>query len=158
MLQMISNAIDALKEEGGSNEVSIGAYIKSQYHELPWNHEKFLSHHLGKLSIKGEIFTTSNGCYTLRKSNLNPNKRKQHGEGQQEGKVLNGNDDHNALQIKPLSAFIEEKKAISMSLLQFKPNKRRGRPPKLKEEKNMDNQPKRRGRTKKASQSGGGDR
>ncbi|CAK7349612.1 unnamed protein product [Dovyalis caffra] len=62
--EMIHRAIDhALKEGKGSSQASISLYLKSQYHDLPWAHESFLSHHLALLATKGEITITPNGCY-----------------------------------------------------------------------------------------------
>ncbi|KAK7844324.1 hmg-y-related protein a [Quercus suber] len=65
--QMIHKAIEALDEGEGSSKASISAFIKSNYHDLPWAHESFLTCHLTKLIEKDEIFLApSSSCNMFR--------------------------------------------------------------------------------------------
>ncbi|XP_043700209.1 HMG-Y-related protein A [Telopea speciosissima] len=67
--EMIQRAIERLKQEGGSSELSISTYISSTYADLPWAHSHLLPHHLRKLTEAGEIIATPNSCYSLSSSN-----------------------------------------------------------------------------------------
>ncbi|GAB4840408.1 hypothetical protein Ancab_021176 [Ancistrocladus abbreviatus] len=73
---MIYRAITDLNEEGGSSEESISEYILAKFEDLPWAHETYLSHHLNKLSVNGEIVCTSSNCYLIPGLILQPNPAK----------------------------------------------------------------------------------
>ncbi|KAL4304081.1 hypothetical protein GQ457_10G027160 [Hibiscus cannabinus] len=57
---MILEAIDALKEETGSNESTIAKHIESTRSDLPPAHTTLLSHHLDKMKQSGQIVMLKN--------------------------------------------------------------------------------------------------
>lgn len=57
---MIIEAIDALKQEEGSNKTSISRYIESKYGELPSAHSKLLTFHLDRMKQSGELIFLKN--------------------------------------------------------------------------------------------------
>ncbi|KAM1145655.1 hypothetical protein PS2_037384 [Malus domestica] len=62
---MIQKAVAELNEEGGSTEKAVSKFIREHFDCLPLAHERFLSHHLKKLSESGEIVSASKNCYML---------------------------------------------------------------------------------------------
>lgn len=62
---MIQRAISELSNEEGSTQEEISAFIKREYGHLPWGHESFLSHHLGKLCGNMELACVNNERYIL---------------------------------------------------------------------------------------------
>nr|GMC59694.1 HMG-Y-related protein A-like [Ipomoea batatas] len=58
--EMIIEAIDALKQEEGSNKTSISRYIESKYGELPSAHSKLLTFHLDRMKQSGELIFLKN--------------------------------------------------------------------------------------------------
>ncbi|KAM1787534.1 hypothetical protein ACFX11_037920 [Malus domestica] len=62
---MIQKAVAELNEEGGSTEKAVSKFIREHFDCLPLAHERFLSHHLKKLSESGEIISASKNCYML---------------------------------------------------------------------------------------------
>ncbi|XP_021599455.2 hepatoma-derived growth factor-related protein 2 isoform X2 [Manihot esculenta] len=62
---MIQRAISELNNEEGSTKEEISAFIKREYEHLPWGHESFLSHHLGKLCGNMELACVNNERYIL---------------------------------------------------------------------------------------------
>ncbi|XVE58845.1 hypothetical protein DITRI_Ditri04bG0201900 [Diplodiscus trichospermus] len=141
--EMIYKAIGKLNENGGcSNEAALLAYIKSEYHNLPWSHDSFLSHHLERLKTKGEISVADDGCYTFPKLN---HSHKYFDHTQQNKALLvlysegDGGGAPEVLSIKPLKAVRSEETtplATQTDLLP-KPIKQRGRRKKSQEEKNV---------------------
>uniref|UniRef100_A0A2C9U7N8 H15 domain-containing protein n=1 Tax=Manihot esculenta TaxID=3983 RepID=A0A2C9U7N8_MANES len=62
---MIQRGISELSNEEGSTQEEISAFIKREYGHLPWGHESFLSHHLGKLCGNMELACVNNERYIL---------------------------------------------------------------------------------------------
>lgn len=52
---MIIAALEALKEENGSNKSSISKYIESKYGDLPAGHSQLLSDNLNRMKETGEL-------------------------------------------------------------------------------------------------------
>lgn len=119
---MIYKAIEALDEGEGSSKASISAFIKSNYHDLPWAHESFLTYHLTKLIEKDEIFLApSSSCNMFR--------IRKHEEPANQQHEKEGDDGSEILSIKPLTTvMVRLKKSGRPS--KPKERKRRGRPPK----------------------------
>ncbi|GAB2279986.1 hypothetical protein Dimus_014623 [Dionaea muscipula] len=85
---MLHNAITELNEEEGSSEESISEYIKANFDGLPWAHERYLSHHLGRLCASGEIVVTSSKRYSI--PGLIPKRRRVKGKRGRKRKEVMG--------------------------------------------------------------------
>ncbi|KAL2344744.1 hypothetical protein Fmac_006029 [Flemingia macrophylla] len=62
---MIRNAIMGLKEDAGSEEEAISAFILREYEDLPWAHAKILTLQLDKLCEIGELARAPCGRFAL---------------------------------------------------------------------------------------------
>ncbi|KAG5006740.1 hypothetical protein AAZX31_09G099500 [Glycine max] len=62
---MIKRAIMELMEDSGSTEEAISEFIKKEYEDLPWAHEKVLDVHLRRLCLDGDLVCTEGGRYVL---------------------------------------------------------------------------------------------
>ncbi|RWV95768.1 hypothetical protein GW17_00041570 [Ensete ventricosum] len=60
---MIAAAIRCLAEEGGSSEAAISEYIRTNYDDIPWGHDRLLPYYLNKLTEHGEFVVGSPGRY-----------------------------------------------------------------------------------------------
>ncbi|XP_020581028.1 uncharacterized protein LOC110025096 [Phalaenopsis equestris] len=63
--EMVSVALRALAEENGSAESSISSYIKSNFNDLPWGHDRLLPYYLSKLVVDGELMSPCPDRYQL---------------------------------------------------------------------------------------------
>ncbi|KAL5995926.1 hypothetical protein ACLOJK_025999 [Asimina triloba] len=70
---MISGAINALNEDGGSTAASIDAFIRAKYNEdlLPQAHSNLFPYHLSKLLHLGEIRQSATGLYIVTPEDYN---------------------------------------------------------------------------------------
>jgi hypothetical protein len=63
LLQMILEAIDALKDKNGSNKSAVSRHIEGKYGDLPAAHASLLTAHLARMKESGELIFVKNNYF-----------------------------------------------------------------------------------------------
>lgn len=134
---MIRSAILGLEDEAGSTEEAISEFIKKEYSDLPWAHDRILGLQLEKLCEIGEIARVSGWRYVLKaedevkeqcegsekkkRGKRRSNKRGEAESAEEEckkGRVLElGKQSQQHQEVEPQRGFVESKNQVMQHLV-----------------------------------------
>ncbi|CAL9077827.1 HMG-Y-related protein A-like [Musa acuminata AAA Group] len=122
---MIAAAIRCLAEEGGSSEAAISEYIRANYDDIPWAHDRLLPYYLNKLTEQGEFVVGSPGRYMTAYDDGPP------GDAPRTSKPAPAPEPCSAgCSLEPVAADEARRHAADAGGDGFPVRRRRGRPPK----------------------------